>query len=81
MSFNPNSNVSQIDAVNAVQDCIRNISEDLGDTDTFKLNDDNTEIILIGTWPELDKMNTSHLGSWFDSNLSMTTQSHINKIL
>ena len=57
------------------------------------INDDKTEFLLVGTRQKLDKLDSSsitvgnnriltspcvrNLGSWFDSNLSMTD--HINK--
>ena len=57
------------------------------------INDDKTEFLLVGTRQKLDKLDSCsitvgnnritlspcvrNLGSWFDSNLSMTD--HINK--
>ena len=61
--------------------------------DKLKLNDDKTELIVIGTRPQLDKIsiselridhvkvsavcNVRNLGKWFDNHLSMKTA--INK--
>ena len=61
--------------------------------DKLKLNDDKTELIVIGTRAQLDKIsiselsidhvkvsavcNVRNLGSWFDNHLSMKTA--INK--
>ena len=62
--------------------------------DRLKLNEDKTEVILIGTRQQLAKVNVTsiavgdetiepkpsvrNLGSWFDSQLSMST--HISKV-
>lgn len=59
------------------------------------INDDKTEFIIIGSKHQLSKFNecsirvvsfgvfsvntVRNLGSWFDSNLSMST--HINKVV
>ena len=61
--------------------------------DRLMINDDKTEFLLVGTRQQLDKLDScsitvgnnrispspcvKNLGSWFDSNLSMTD--HINK--
>ena len=59
---------------------------------SLKFNSNKTEIILVGTRPQLDKIRFDHLkvgdivvttavqnlGTWFDCNLSMST--HIKKI-
>ena len=61
--------------------------------DRLMINDDKTEFLLVGTRQQLDKLDSCsitvgnnrispspcvrNLGSWFDSNLSMTD--HINK--
>ena len=62
--------------------------------DRLKLNEDKTEVLLIGTRQQLAKVNVKsiavgdqtigakpsvrNLGSWFDSQLSMST--HISKV-
>ena len=61
--------------------------------DRLMINDDKTEFLLVDTLQQLDKLDScsitvgnkrtsqipfvKNLGSWFDSNLSMTD--HINK--
>ena len=61
--------------------------------DRLMINDDKTEFLLVGTRQQLDRLDScsiavgdnrispspcvKNLGSWFDSNLSMTD--HINK--
>ena len=77
-----------------MQECIGSIRSWMA-TDKLKLNEAKTEIILIGTNRQREKVNIDRLnigqvtvptvnsavcniGSWFDANLSMTTQ--INKI-
>ena len=77
-----------------MQECIGSIRSWMA-TDNLKLNEAKTEIILIGTNRQREKVNVDRLyigqvtvptvnsavcniGSWFDANLSMTTQ--INKI-
>ena len=92
LSFKPDSNASQMDAVCAVESCLRDIRTWMA-VDKLKLNDGKTEFILIGTRQQLNKVNISqitvgnasvpavmsvrNLGAWFDLYFSMTT--HINK--
>ena len=50
--------------------------------DKLELNSDKTEIILVGTRPQLDKIRFDHLkvddiGAWFDCNLTLPTHSNI----
>ena len=76
-----------------MSDCIRDL-RDWMIRDRLKLNEDKTEVILIGTRQQLAKVNVTsiavgdetieakpsvrNLGSWFDSQLSMLT--HISKV-
>ena len=71
-----------------MSDCIRDL-RDWMTRDRLKLNEDKTEVILIGTRQQLAKVNVTsiavgdetieakpsvrNLGSWFDSQLSMST--------
>ena len=93
ISFKPGSKASELEAVTALQDCILDIKTWMT-ADKLKLNDDKTELIVIGTRPQLDKIsiselsidrvkvsavcNVRNLGTWFDNHLSMKTD--INKI-
>ena len=92
LSFKPDS-TKETDAVNAVQNCIKDIKTWMT-MDKIKLNEDKIEFIVIGSRVQLNKVNISELlignscvlratsvrniGAWFDENLKMTT--HINKI-
>lgn len=60
LSFGPDSATSQIDAVSAMQDCLENIGAWMV-VDRLKLNEDKTEIILIGTRQQLNKVSIAHL--------------------
>ena len=73
-------------ALKAISDCIRDL-RDWMIRDRSKLNEDKTEVLLIGTRQQLVKVNVTsiavgdetieekpsvrNLGSWFDSQLSM----------
>ena len=62
-------------------------------TSTFKLNDDKTEILLIGTGQQLAKINLNtirvgntytssvsqvkNLGCWFDSQMKLDTHAYV----
>ena len=92
ISFKPGSKASELEAVTALQDCILDIKTWMT-ADKLKLNDDKTELIVIGTRAQLDKIsiselsidhvkvsavcNVRNLGTWFDNHLSMKTA--INK--
>ena len=90
-AFEPNSDTSQAEAVRVMQECTGSIRSWMV-TDKLKLKEAKTEIILISTNQKLESVNINigqatvptvnsavrNLGSWFDSNLNMTTQ--INKI-
>ena len=85
-AFKPDSAVNALDAVNAMEPCIRDLRT-LMLHDKLKLNDDKTEFILIGTRQKLAKVDgislcvgdsnvsavksTKNLGTWIDSNLNL----------
>ena len=48
ISFKPGSKASELEAVTALQDCILDIKTWMT-ADKLKLNDDKTELIVIGT--------------------------------
>ena len=93
LSFCPSSPVNAKDAVKSMNDCITDIRNWMI-SDKLMLNDDKTEFVLIGTRQQLAKVDIDNisvgsfdvspvsvvrnLGSWFDSNLSMST--HISKV-
>ena len=58
--FQPNSEVDQQEAVQATERCFTNIGAWM-ELDKLKLNSDKTEIILVGTRPQLDKIRFDHL--------------------
>ena len=92
LSFKPLGNTTQVDAIQAMEKCIDAVSKWMIQ-DRLMINDDKTEVLLVGTRQQLDKLHScsitvsnnrispspcvKNLGSWFDSNLSMTD--HINK--
>ena len=73
-------------ALNAMRDCIHDLRNWMIE-DRLMLNDDKTELMLIGTRQQFQKVNLNditigdtivevksvarHLGSWFDRNLDM----------
>ena len=91
LSFKPNSNTSQGDAVRAMKCCIEKIRHCLIH-DRLLLNDDLTEFIIIGTRQQLSKLQAmnikvgeikpssqvKNLGSWLDPNLYM--RDHITNV-
>ena len=86
LSFKTISNISQKDAVHAMECCIEKIRRWLIH-DRLLLNDDKTEFIIIGTRQQLKKLQAMNikvggsvikrssqvksLGSWFDPNLNI----------
>ena len=52
--------MSELEAVTALQDCILDIKTWMT-TDKLKLNDDKTELIVIGTRAQLDKISITEL--------------------
>ena len=93
LSFKPISNISQEDAVHAMECCIEKIRR-WPIHDRLLLNDDKTEFIIIGTRQQLKKLQAmnikvggsvikpssqvKNLGSWFDPNLNM--RHHITNV-
>ncbi|KAL9978241.1 hypothetical protein ACROYT_G015736 [Oculina patagonica] len=92
LSFNPNSPTDQAEAVCTMERCISDLRKWMYQ-DKLKINDDKTEFLIIGSRQQLLKINdctirvgttdikpvseVRNLGSWFDSNFSMST--HISK--
>ena len=88
ISFKPGSSARELEAVTAVQDCILHIKTWMT-ADKLKRNDHKTELIVIGTRAQLDKISISELSidhvkvsavcnvrnleTWFDNHLSMKT--------
>lgn len=68
IAFKPDSAVNALDAVNAMELCIRDLRTCMLH-DKLKLNDDKTEFILIGTRQQLAKVDGISL-SVGDSNVS-----------
>ena len=82
----------ELEAVTALQDCVLDIKTWMT-ADKLKLNDDKTELTVIGTRAQLDKISISELSidhvkassvcnvrnlrTWFDNHLRMKTA--INK--
>ena len=56
LSFSPDTASNQTDAVIAMERCISDIRTWML-TDKLKLNDDKTELMLIGTKQQLSKVN------------------------
>ena len=93
ISFCPNDSLDQLNAAELLESCIDDIRAWMLH-DNLKLNDEKTELLIIGTPQQLDKVVITHirvgntniypvpvarnLGSWFDANISMTD--HISKI-
>ena len=94
ISFKPDGSATEVDAVDALQACIRDIRTWMVQ-DKLQLNDHaKTEFLVIGTRAQLNKVMISdlqvgevkvsavysarNLGVWFDANMNMTT--HINSI-
>ena len=93
VSFRPNKSTGQSEAVNSIQQCVKDVRNWMNN-DKLLLNDDKTEFLMIGTKQQLAKVNIDHiligdsairpkgvvknLGTWLDSTLSMN--SHVNNI-
>ena len=93
LAFSPNVQGDDASAVKAICDCIMDLRKwMIGDR--LMLNDDKTEFLLLGTKQQLAKVDINsitvggsvvntkpvvrNLGSWFDSQLSMST--HISEL-
>ena len=86
IAFKPDFAVNALDAVNAMELCIRDLRTCMLH-DKLKLNDDKTEFILSGTRQQLAKVDgislsvgdsnvspvksAKNLGKWIDSNLNL----------
>ena len=87
LSFKPHGNTAQADTIQAMEKCIDAVRKWMIQ-DGLMINDDKTQFLLVGTRQQLDKLDScsitvgntrispspcvKDLGSWFDSNLSMT---------
>ena len=60
ISFKPGSSARELETVTALQDCILHIKTWMT-ADKIKINDDKTELIVIGTRAQLDKISISEL--------------------
>ena len=60
LSFNPDNSLSQAEAVHAVEQCIRAITAWMH-ADKLKLNENKTEVMVIGTRQQLSKFNLTTL--------------------
>ena len=61
LSFKPISNISQEDAVRAMECCIEKITKRWLIHDRLLLNDDKTEFIIIGTRQQLKKLQAMNI--------------------
>ena len=93
VSFRPNQSAEADAALKSMTDCISDVRGWMI-SDNLMLNDDKTEFLILGTRQQLAKVNIDNikvgsakvspvsavrnLGSWFDSQLTMS--SHINKL-
>ena len=93
LAFSPKVQGDDASAVKAMCDCIMDLRKWMI-RDRLKLNDDKTEFLLLGTRQQQGKVDISsifvgesavntkpvvrNMGSWFDSQLSMST--HISKL-
>ena len=93
LAFSPDVQGDNASAVKAMFDCIMDLRKWMI-RDRLMLNDDKTEFLLLGTKQQLAKVDINsitvgesvvntkpvvkNLGSWFDSQLSMST--HISKL-
>ena len=92
ISFRADSRIDQETAVRTVEMCIDDIKRWML-ANRLKLNEEKTEVILIGTWQQLVKIdfndirvdsnvvtcvqNAKNLACWFDSQMKMDT--HVTK--
>ena len=92
LSFSPSVGTGELDAVTAIENCIRDIRQWMC-VRKLMLNDDKTEFLLVGTRKQLTKVSIDgvrvgdynispspsvlNLGTWFDPHLDMNV--HITK--
>ena len=92
LSFSPSVGTGELDAVTAIENCIRDIRQWMC-VRKLMLNDDKTEFLLVGTRKQLTKVSIDsvrvgdynispspsvrNLGTWFDPHLDMDV--HITK--
>ena len=93
LSFSPNQSAEADASLKSMTDCISDVRSWMI-SDNLMLNDDKTEFVILGTKQQLAKVNIDNikvgsanvspvpvirnLGSWFDSQLTMS--SHIGKL-
>lgn len=93
LSFRPDASIRSEEAIAAVTNCITELRAWMV-ADKLMLNGSKTEILLVGTRQQLQKVNfetitvgscqvtpsssVRNLGAWFDSELTMNT--HVNKL-
>ena len=93
VSFRPDESSGSERALDAMSDCIRDPRAWMI-SDKLMINDGKTEVLLVGTRHQLQKVNIDaitvrssrvtpctsvrNLGAWFDSQLTMNT--HVNKV-
>ena len=80
VSFKPDCSVSEAECFSAMEKCIRAVRAWMIQ-DKMKLNDDKTELLIIGTLQQLKKVRTDsiispllfarNLGAYFDSNMTL----------
>ena len=93
VSFKPDYPCDQCEAISVMESCVNDLRKWMIQ-DKLKLNDGKTELLIIGSKQQLQKLNPCHvrvgnanvlpvpiardLGVWLNSNLSMSC--HITKI-
>ena len=93
LSFSPSVGTGELDAVTAIENCIRDIRQWMC-VRKLMLNDDKTEFLLVGTRKQLTEVSIDgvrvgdynispspsvrNLGTWFDPHLDMDV--HITKM-
>ena len=74
LSFNPDNSLNEAEAVHAIEQCIRAMQ-----ADKLKLNENKTEVMLIGTRQQLSKVNLGTL-TVGDSSVAVVSKAR-NRVL